>query len=283
MTSPETEPDAVLARWRRQWHLEPDGEAFTTPSSVLQPVRRGDERLFLKLAVSREERAGSAVLAWWGGEGAVRVVRADDAAQLLERADGPRDLSALARTGPSGDEEATRILCRTGLRLHATGTPPRPSGLFSLRRWFRDLVDDVRAADDDGLLADARSVARELLEHPAADVVLHGDLHHGNVLDGGARGWLAIDPKPLHGDPGFDVANILCNPDPDLALTPGRLERTVAVIASETGTTERRVLSWALAWSALSAVWSDGDGTDATAARGVALRARALLGSPGAG
>lgn len=43
--------------------------------------------------------------------------------------------------------------------------------------------------------------------------VLHGDLHHGNVLDFGPLGWLAIDPKGLHGESGFDYANILSNPD----------------------------------------------------------------------
>jgi aminoglycoside/hydroxyurea antibiotic resistance kinase len=42
--------------------------------------------------------------------------------------------------------------------------------------------------------------------------VLHGDLHHGNVLDFGLRGWLAIDPKGLLGERGFDFANIFTNP-----------------------------------------------------------------------
>lgn len=208
------------------------------------------------------------------GRGAVRVLLADAEVQLLERADGPRDLAALARSGPDGDDEATRVLCRAGLRLHAAGTPPRPAGLHPLRRWFRDLVETEH---DDDLLSDARRTALDLLAHPVGDVVLHGDLHHGNVLDGRIRGWLAIDPKPLHGDPGFDVANVLCNPDPGVALAPGRLERTVGVIASETGMPEHRILSWALAWGALSAIWSEADGGDATAARGVALRARALL------
>lgn len=275
MSATVAEADAALAPWRGRWGLRPDGEAFATPSSLLQPVRRGDERLFIKLAVSGEERAGGAVLAWWDGDGAVRVLLAEDDVQLLERADGPRELAAMARSGPEGDDEATRILCRTGLRLHAAGTPPRPGELFGLRRWFRDLLDRPQ---DDGLLSDARETAVELLAHPAGDVVLHGDLHHGNVLDGGERGWLAIDPKPLHGDPGFDVANLLCNPDAEVALAPGRLERAVGVVASETGMTEHRILRWALAWGGLSAVWAEADGGDPTAARGVAVRARALLG-----
>lgn len=269
--------ERVVAPLLEHWGLEPDGDLFETPSSILQPVHRIHDGTpgFLKVATSHEERAGNAVLAWWDGDGAARVLAADGDAVLLERADGARDLTALARRGASGDDEATRILCRTGRRLHAAGSGPRPEGLFDLRRWFRDLLDGT-GRHSDGLEAEAAAVAAELLEHPAGDVVLHGDMHHGNVLDF-ARGWLAIDPKPLHGDPGFDVANILCNPDAGVALAPGRLERTVAVIAAETGMTPRRVLEWGLAWGALSAVWARQEGRNATASRGVAERARALL------
>jgi streptomycin 6-kinase len=274
-----TGPDAALAPWRERWRLEPDGAAFATPSSVVQPVRRDADPLFLKLAASGEERAGGAVIAWWSGDGAAAVIEADAHAVLLERATGPGDLAELARSGPEGDDEATLVLCRAGRRLHAAGKGTRPDGLFDLRRWFRELLRRGEAPGaGDELDAVAARVADELLRHPAGDVVLHGDLHHGNVLDFGPRGWLAIDPKPLHGDPGFDVATILCNPDAATALAPGRLERTVAVIAAEAQLTEDRVLRWALAWGALSVVWSEQDGGEATAAAGVALRARALLG-----
>jgi len=272
-----TDPDSVLAPWRERWRLDPDGEAFSTPSSVLQLVRRPGEPLFLKVATAEEERAGGTVIAWWSGEGAAAVIEGDADAVLLERATGARDLGQLSRSGAAGDDEATRILCRAGRRLHAAGTGPRPDGLFDLRRWFRDLLQRGDAAGDDLFVVAAR-VAEELLRHPDGDVVLHGDLHHGNVLDFGPRGWLAIDPKPLHGDPGFDVANILCNPDAATALAPGRLERAVAVIAAETGLSEDRVLRWALAWGALSTVWAEQDGTASTSAAGVAQRARTLLG-----
>ena len=269
-------PEDALAAVRGRLGLSPDGAAFATPSSVLQPVRRGKDSAFLKLATSDEERAGNAVLRWWDGEGAARALAADGDAVLLERADDGDELAALARSGPDGDDEATRILCRVGRRLHAAGREPRPEYLFDLPRWFRDLLS-YDGPDPDGMLADAAKTAEELLAHPSADVVLHGDLHHGNVLHFGERGWLAIDPKPLHGDPGFDVANILCNPDAAVALRPGRLERTVAIIAAETGMPERRVLAWALAWGARSSLWSEQDGGDGSIAREVARRAGALL------
>lgn len=269
----------ALAPFRELWGLTPDGEAFTTPSSVLQPVVWRGRPAFLKRATDAEERAGGRVLRWWAGDGAAAVLAAEGDALLLERATGGRDLARLAASGPEGDDEATRILCRVGRRLHATHRGARPEGPVSLRRWFRELPLHAAEAPGalDGLYPRAAAEAASLLAHPVDDVVLHADLHHGNVLDFGERGWLAIDPKPVHGDPGFDVANILCNPRPEVALRPGRLERTVAVIADETGMEARLVLRWTLAWCGLSAAWSEHSGGDATVAVGVGRRARALL------
>lgn len=274
--------DALLAVWRERWSLTPDGVPFVTPSSALQAVHRNGRPAFLKRALVDEEAVGAHVLRWWDGEAAAAVLEfgGDGEAVLLERAEGPRSLVELARSGPAGDDDATRILCRAGHRLHAAGTGARPTGLRSLDEWFRELFEHAgdHPHDHGGLFAAAGAEAHELLAHQAGDVVLHGDLHHGNVLDFGERGWLAIDPKPLHGDPAFDLLNILCNPDAAVALRPGRLERTVGVIAAESGLDERTLLRWALAWAGLSAAWSERSGEEAPIAIGVGHRIRALLG-----
>jgi streptomycin 6-kinase len=73
---------------------------------------------------------------------------------------------------------------------------------------------------------------RDLLAAPQDVCALHGDLHHGNVLDFKERGWLAIDPKGLIGDRGFDFANIFCNPDLGIAANPGWLARQAGVVAT---------------------------------------------------
>lgn len=274
--------DALLAGWRDRWALAPDGDPFVTPSSALQPVRRDGRPAFLKCALVDEEAAGAHVLRWWSGEGAAEVLDFGDdgRAVLLERAEGRRSLIELARSGPAGDDDATRILCRAGRRLHTAGAGARPAGLHPLDEWFGELFEQAadRPDDHDGLYPMAATEARALLAHPTADVALHGDLHHGNVLDFGERGWLAIDPKPLHGDPAFDLLNILCNPDATVALRPGRLERTAGVIAAESGLDERTLLRWALAWAGLSAAWSERSGDEAPIALGVGQRIRAVLG-----
>ncbi|GAA4154194.1 aminoglycoside phosphotransferase family protein [Leifsonia shinshuensis] len=276
------DPEALLAPWRARWALSPDGAAFATPSSVLQPVTLDGRAAFLKLATGAEEAAGGRVLRWWAGRGAAPVLAADGDALVLARATGDRSLSALAASGPDGDDEATRILCRAALRLQRVDDRPRPEGLFDLTRWFAELFEHAaeQPYSHDGMFRRAEEEARALLAAPAGDVVLHGDVHHGNVLDFGTDGWLAIDPKHVHGDPAFDFANILCNPDPEVALAPGRFERTVAVIAEETGVDERRMLRWALAWAGLSAAWSERSGGDAGTTIGVGLRALQALEAP---
>lgn len=237
----------------RAWDLRPDGAPVATPSSHLLPVRTASRLpAMLKLAHAEEERFGGLLMSWWDGDGAARVLRRDDDALLLERATGTRSLAAMARAGGPQDDEATRIICRAVARLHAPRrtTPPR---LVPLTHWFRALPPFAARAG--GLLARADAVARELLADPRDVVPLHGDVHHDNVLDFGPRGWLAIDPKRLLGDRGFDYANIVANPDREVALRPGRYARQAAVAIEMSGLDAQRFHAWVLAYSALSAVW----------------------------
>lgn len=81
----------------------------------------------------------------------------------------------------------------------------------------------------------------------------------------GARGWLAIAPKRLAGERGFDIANIFCNsrprrPDPAGGNSAGRFTRRVEVVAEAAGLERKRLLRWVLAWAGLSAAWLLGDG-----------------------
>ena len=128
------------------------------------------------------------------------------------------------------------------------------------------------------MLAECDRVARGLLAAPREVVALHGDLHHMNVLDFGAQGWLAIDPKGLRGERGFEFATLLRNPDPRRALAPGRLEREVARVAGLAGVERARLLRWVMAVAGLSAAWVLADGGDPRDELSLAARARALLG-----
>jgi streptomycin 6-kinase len=133
--------------------------------------------------------------------------------------------------------------------------------LIPLPRWFEAL--EPAAARRGRIFGPAAATARELLATPSEVVVLHGDIHHGNVLDFGPRGWLAIDPKGLVGERYFDFANLFCNPDLAIATAPGRLARQATVVAEAAGLDHARLLRWILAWAGLSAAWHLEDGEPA--------------------
>ena len=244
--------------WIGLWRLTPDGAPFETRfGSKLIPVIVDGQPAMLKIASGEEERRGADILKWFAGEGAVRVLAHDDPALLMERATGPRSLAAMARSGE--DDEAMRILCRAAARLYEARATPPPASLIPLEVWFRDLPK--AASKRGGIFEASWAAAESLLAEPRDVRPLHGDLHHDNVLDGGAldreeRGWLAIDPKGLIGETGFDYANMVGNPGIEVSGAPGVLARRVAIVCAETGFEPRRFLTWVLAWMGLSAAWT---------------------------
>ncbi len=242
----------------RRWSLTPDGDPIVTPSSRLLAVRQRGVPAMLKIALEKEERFGSGLMVWWDGDGAASVLAHDGDALLMERATGTRSLETLARAGE--DDEASRIICAIADRLHAPRSKALPE-LIPLERWFEALLH--AAPSHGGVVQQASDTARALLADQQEIAVLHGDLHHGNVLDFGAKGWLAIDPKRLFGDRCFDYANIFCNPDAicfernaPVATSPGRLARQAHVVAKAARIERTRLLKWILAYSGLSALWS---------------------------
>ena len=254
-----------------RWGLTPDGEPIITPTSRLLPVRSGRVPAMLKLAAVDEEKIGGELMRWWDGQGAARVLAYAEDALLLERARDGDSLAHLARSGR--DDEASRILCATVISLHEPRSLPPPERLTPLRRWFTAL--EPVAEMQGGLMSLAATVASKLLATPREVGVLHGDIHHGNVLDFGWRGWLAIDPKGLLGERTFDYANLFCNPDAGTAATPGRLARQLDIVAAAAHLERGRLLNWVLAWAGLSAAFLLEDGLPAQAALRIAELAAA--------
>lgn len=239
-----------------QWELVADGDPLVTRSSRLLPVRQHELPAMLKIALEAEEQRGARLMTWWQGQGAARVLAQHGNALLLERAVGRYTLADLSQHGR--DDEATRIMCYVIARLHACTNPPPPD-LIPLSQWFEALAP--AAAQHGGVLSLSAAAASRLLSTPRDVRVLHGDIHHGNILDFGSSGWLAIDPKGLIGERGFEYANIFCNPDHETATSPTQFARRLEEIVETARFDRTRLLQWILAWSGLSAAWSLDEGT----------------------
>lgn len=232
----------------------------------------------IKIARHIDEQIGGQVMRWWDGDGAARIYAHDDAASvlLMERATGLSHLLNMAQEGE--DDSATTIICRTIGQLHAVRHSPPPQNLLSLTSFFQSLAPMARR--EGGLLAECAAVADRLLASEREHVVLHGDAHHSNILDFGARGWLAIDPKRVTGERCYDYANVLCNPDLKKCVDPMRFTRQVEIVTSIAKLERHRLLQWVMAHAALSAAWflEDEDRDEADNQLAVARLAQQTLG-----
>ncbi len=105
----------------------------------------------------------------------------------------------------------------------------------------------------------------ELCDSMGEPVVLHGDLHHDNVLRLGAGGWLAIDPAGIVGEREYETGALLRNPWPGLLELPhpGRiLERRIDQLAEALELDVGRIRGWAYSEAVLAAVWCEQDAKD---------------------
>jgi streptomycin 6-kinase len=227
----------------------------------------------LKIGRRSKDHRASELMVWWNGDGAAKVFLHDECAILMERANSGSSLVEIVNNGQ--DSEASRILCGVAGRLHCHPSP-YPGSLVPLTSWFKELM--LYSTQYGGIFAECGAIADLLLHHQQDIVALHGDIHHGNVLDFGERGWLAIDPKGLLGERGFDYANIFCNPDTAIAKRPGRLIEQAAVVANAAGLDSMRLIQWVAAWAGLSAAWCINDKEDPQKALDVARLALAQLG-----
>lgn len=219
-----------------------------------------------------DELRGAHLLAWRNGVGLVRLIDQDGHRMLIEYA-GERHLTDVLDA--QGDAAATDIAADIIVRLHTPGAHPAPPQLQPLAERYEALFTKAkqdRAAGIDSIYAQAAELAQRLLD-TASDVrPLHGDLHDENILEG-PRGWLAIDPKGVLGEVGFDAANLFFNPleRDDLCLDPERIGRMAGQLAQAMQQDPRRLLDHAFAYGCLSAAWHHEDGNAADENRELAV------------
>lgn len=272
----------LFETYLQRWSAQVAGDPFATHTGDLLPVRLTGSLAglpaMIKISRDFDERIGGQVLQWWCGDGAARVYACDEdtGALLLERATGSRHLLRMALEGE--DDAATSSICDTIRQLHVKRSSARPEKLLPLTHFFRSLAP--MAQREGGIMAECAMVAGELLSEQREHVVLHGDAHHGNILDFGERGWLAIDPKRVTGERYYDYVNLLCNPDLKTCIDPVRFAQQLEIVINVAGLERRRLLKWVMAHAALSAAWflEDAERTKADKQLAVAHLARLALG-----
>ncbi|MFG3081292.1 aminoglycoside phosphotransferase family protein [Streptomyces parvulus] len=247
----------LAASFIERWELRPDGPSMHGWAALVLPVLRPDGTpAVLKLQIADEESEGEPVaLRVWDGYGAVRLLDHDPATgtMLLERLDADRMLSRV-------EDSRAAVLVIARLLAHLTATPA-PPGMRRLGDIARGMLartpgtlPGIPDPADRRLVADCAAALREVAGEPG-DRLLHWDLHYENVLASGRAPWLAIDPKPLAGDPGFDLLPALDNRY-DPAETRWRFDAMTDVL----GLDRERARAWSLARVLQNCLWNVEDG-----------------------
>ncbi|SFE97574.1 streptomycin 6-kinase [Streptomyces mirabilis] len=278
------------AQFLERWELRLDGPSMHGVTALVLPVLRADGTpAVLKLQLLDEESAGEpAALRVWDGGAAVRLLAHDEATctLLLERLDHTRMLTHLPDT-----REAALVVARLLARLTAV---PAPEGMRRLGDITEAMLERVPGAlkligdpAERRLVEDCAAAVREVATEPG-DRLLHWDLHYDNVLrdlqdpgglqDGDARSvgrgsWVALDPKPLAGDPGFDLCPALGN-----RFEPAEIRWRFDAMTDVMGLDRERARAWTLGRVLQNTLWEIEDGRPLEA---VQLEiARRLRGAP---
>lgn len=253
-----------MAELAEEWELRLGRPFADVHASLAMPVERADgEAAVLKInfAEPETEHEGGA-LRWWAGEGAVRLLAEDPAraALLVERCVPGTQLWAV--------EEDDALAAAAGVlrRLRRPSPASHPFRLLAdeAERWQAELParwERLGRPFERALLDHALGALAELGRSQPDSVVVHQDLHGGNVLRSSRGGWLAIDPKPLVGDPAFDAASLLRDRREWLAEEPqpvARIARRLDVLADELLLERERLRGWGIAHALAWGVEDDG-------------------------
>jgi streptomycin 6-kinase len=164
---------------------------------------------------------------------------------------------------PGQDDDAIQITCECLKRLHQAPIP-NDACFPHVKDWLTAL--DKNISIPTAYLNKARKLRDELVATSTAPVLLHGDLHHDNILQNGNE-WVAIDPKGVIGDSDYEIAAFIRNPIPELlthdnplSIIDNRITRCAEILKSS----KERIIDWCYVQSVLAWAWTLEDNGDET-------------------
>jgi streptomycin 6-kinase len=222
---------------------------------------QGSQPIILKLGLDIDGfKREAAALTAFEESGVVQIFSENTGLLLLECALPGVSLKSYF---PENDDEAINITANVIKRLHKAPIPSTHAFLH-IKDWLAVLDSDLKIPLQ--TLQKSREIRDKLLITAEPDVLLHGDLHHDNILQNG-QGWLVIDPKGVIGEPAYEVAAFIRNPIPELlnhADAPNIIHNRVTRFAELLELPSQRILDWCFVQAVLSWVWAIEDGCDAS-------------------
>lgn len=252
---------ALIASIEEQWFIRVD-EPFRalTYNYVAPAIQEDGTETILKLGVPGDHIEREAeCLRQYDGRGAPYILEHDSVlgAMLLERVRPGMDIKQF------NEAEAVEAAVSLMSQLHRTPAPATMmptvtlwwKGFQRLREQFSGSTGPI----PERLVDEAESIYADLAGSMDHNVLLHGDLHHENILTGSRLPWIAIDPQGVIGEPAYEVGAFLRNPMPDLLNWSGLdkiLERRVAAFSEFLSIEKRRIAGWGYSQAVLSGIWA---------------------------
>jgi streptomycin 6-kinase len=204
----------------------------------------------------REAREEATALRLWDGHGACRLLAEDRDryALLIERCQPGVPLSTLDAAAEVRLGIAADVLRRLWTTTAATAFEKVADVTAEWAHIATERMERIRPAYDPGLVREGIRLLELLPATATRSVLVHGDFNPGNVLSAQRAGWLAIDAKPMVGDPGYDPSPLLLQVDPttEKAALAGRFR----LFAESVGEPADRLLAWSFARTVEAALWS---------------------------
>lgn len=221
--------------------------------------QQGGNHIILKASLDSEGLACEAfALKCFAGYGSVKVLAEDKGMLLLERAVPG---TSLKNYFPTNENESIEIACGVMQKLHQASTP-KHNNFPHIKDWLTALDKDLNIPNE--YLKKARKLQDQLLKTADVNVLLHGDLHHDNILKNGET-WVVIDPKGVIGESAYEVAAFIRNPIPELlnqADATTIIHNRITRFSELLGIPAKRILDWCFVQAVLAWVWALEDGCD---------------------
>lgn len=257
-------PD-IISDYEKKWSLQVSAPFALTYNYVAPAVQADGTNAVLKIGFPKDKEFQTEIdaLEIFNGDGVEKLIEADrdQSVILIERVMPGVPLSRL-----ENDDEATRILASVMKKIRKP--LPQKHQFITVTEWSRAIPQyQERYKKTSGplppqLVDKAGELFDELIATSATSVLVHGDLHHDNVLSSDRIEWLAIDPKGVTAEPAYETAAMIRNPYIKMTRNPqikDIVRKRIHTLSEELELDPRRIYKWCLAQTVLSAVWDAED------------------------
>lgn len=252
--------DEMIALYEQKWELSIHDPFDLSFNFVAPATRNNGEEVVLKVVLSHKEFCAELeVLKLMKGKGMVELLDhdLDQGVMILDRLRPGHTLAEI-----KDDEEAAHIASQIMKKLWVAA--PKHSNIEtvvdrenSLKRIARQHPNGFGPIAKEEI-EEALMLFEQLNREINQPYLLHGDLHHYNILKNGDS-WTAIDPKGLIGDREYDVIQYLLNKLPETNVK-NTIEKRINIFVKELDLDKERVLLRGFSHAVLSTCWTIEDG-----------------------